>query len=92
MTTRPKAPWTKEESAELFQKSQVDGHRKVILKCEACGLEFAVFTWRNGSNEELGSHFPCCPECGTAGSSVVIRVDHELQEIFRAHQIDQIED
>jgi hypothetical protein len=81
---RPLTPWTPEESKELFKKSQAHGHRKVTQKCTQCSLEFSVLTWRDGKPEELAGFFQYCPECGTKGGLGLLRVDHEMGEIYRA--------
>jgi peptide subunit release factor 1 (eRF1) len=83
---RPLTPWTAEESKEMFVKSQAHDHRKVTQKCTQCSLEFSVLTWRDGKPEELAEFFPHCPECGTKGSLALIRVDHEMGEIYRAFE------
>lgn len=82
---RPKSPWTKEQGLELWKKSESDGHRKLVLKCQPCGLEFAVFTWRNEPEDKLATHFPYCPECGSKGAIGLIRLDHEIGRIYDAH-------
>ena len=82
---RSKAPWSQEEGHELWKKSEHDGHRKLLLKCQECGLEYAIFTFRNEKAEKLASHFQHCPECGSKGSSAIIRLDHEIGRIYDAH-------
>ena len=87
-TERPKAPWNQEEGHKLWEKSEHDGHRRLVLKCQPCGLEYAVFTWRNESKDDLAKHFKHCPECGSVDSSIVIVPDHDIGRIYDAHRSD----
>lgn len=82
---RPKAPWSKEEGFKRWEKSQHDGHRKLTLKCQQCGLEYAIFTLRDDPAEKLLDQFQHCPECGSVGSSAIIVLDHEIGRIYDAH-------
>ena len=86
---RPLAPWSRNESLKMFEKSQSDGHRKLSLKCGQCGLEYSIFTWRDEPAEKLCSNFKHCPECGSVGESSMIGLDHELGQIFAAHSRNQ---
>lgn len=87
MTTpeRPKAPWSKDEGVKLFEKSESEGHRKLTLKCQQCGLEYSVMTWRDEPVQKLSSRFLYCPECGSKDSANVIKLDHEIGRIYDAH-------
>jgi len=78
----PRCPWDRETAHRMFRESQVDGHRVLWFKCSQCSLEYQVRTWRSGENVE--KHFCYCPECGSEGTSVCLKVDHELGPIFEA--------
>lgn len=69
---RPHQPWPGGESLERHQQSADFGHTQIFLKCQGCGLEFMLMTWRNAREipEAFGIASPIgpaekitCPEC-----------------------------
>ncbi len=44
---RPKQPWNGDEATDKWNDSIKNGHRQLAVKCMTCGLEFALFSWRN---------------------------------------------
>lgn len=70
---RPHQPWPGEEGAERHQQSADFGHTQIFFKCQGCGLEFMLMTWRDAREipEAFGIASPIgpaeriiCPECG----------------------------
>lgn len=70
---RPLQPWQGKESTERFQHSADFGHTQIFFKCQGCGLEFMLMTWRNSQEipQAFGITSPIgpaqkitCPECG----------------------------
>ncbi|MBW7905436.1 MAG: hypothetical protein LC135_02975 [Phycisphaerae bacterium] len=69
---RPHQPWPSGEGIERYQHSADFGHTQIFFKCQGCGLEFMLMTWRNAREipEAFGVASPVgpaekitCPEC-----------------------------
>ena len=91
----PDPPWSKEETRDRFERSEISGHRQLWLKCQHCSLEFIVLTLRT-EIEAIEAYQPShgkdgglarmisCPECGTKGQAAILGCRHAVGPIFRA--------
>ncbi len=90
----PLQPWSKRETHERFERSELSGHHQLWIKCQNCSLEFTILTLRtdveaieafepsHGKDGGLSKKITC-PECGSNQNCVILGARHQFGAIYR---------
>ena len=70
MTDFPDLPWKGKSKEEMFKDSLLHGHGVSGYKCQNCGLEFVLLTWRIEEDIQVQLSSLVCPEYGIEGKSI----------------------